>query len=471
MPARAKVVLYNPRAVFYAMPLALLAVGSALDPRRYDVVVLDGRLEQDPLARLVAECDGALLLGVTVLTGAPLRDALEVTRAVGRARPQVPVVWGGWHPSLFPLECLAEPAIDVVVAGQGEETLREVAERLASGSDMAGCAGTAYRREGRAVLNPPRPLRDLNDLPAHDYSLLPVERYFNSKGRRQIDYVSSQGCRFRCGFCADPNVYKRGWTGLAPQRVGEEIEGLWRRHRVEDVAFQDETFFTQASRVEAICDEFLTRGLPITWSATMRADQACRLDERLFAKARRAGLLRVMVGVESASQPTLDWMKKDMKVEQVTETAERLLRHGIGAIFNFIVGFPDEPEESVGLTLAFMKKLRALSPAFETPVFYYRPYPGTEIAEAARAGGLVFPKTLEEWADFDYVGRRGPWVSEELFRRVERARFYARHAFGPSGPLRWPLRAVSRWRCQRDFYGFPVEKRLFEWLRPPLPVS
>jgi radical SAM superfamily enzyme YgiQ (UPF0313 family) len=471
MASRGKVVLYNPRAVFFSMPLALVALGSALDPEAYQVVVVDGRLEADPLARLVDECDGALLLGLTVLTGAPLRDALDVTRGVKRALPGLPIVWGGWHPSLFPLECLAEPALDAVVVGQGEETLRELAQRLVQGRDLDGCPGTASRRGERPVLNPPRALGDLNALPRHDYSLIPLERYFRAKRRRQLDYVSSQGCRFRCGFCADPNVYKRAWSGLDPSRVGAEVAELCRRHGVEELAFQDETFFTQATRVEAICDELLARGVQAAWTATLRADQACRLSEALLAKAARAGLRRVMVGVESGSQATLDWMKKDMRVEQVLETAERLRRLGIGAIFNFIVGFPEESEESVSASLGLMKRLRALSPLFETPVFYYRPYPGTGIARAALERGYAFPRSLEEWAAFDYVGSRGPWVSEEMYRRVERAKFYARHAFGPSGPLRWPLRVASRWRCRRDYYGLPVEKRLLEWLRPPLAAS
>jgi radical SAM superfamily enzyme YgiQ (UPF0313 family) len=471
MAAPQKVVLYNPRAVFFTMPLALVAVGSALDRRRFEVVVVDGRLEADPVARAIAECEGALIFGASVLTGAPLKDALDVTRAVKRARPEVTTVWGGWHPSLFPLECLAEPALDVAVAGQGEEALREIADRLAEGQDLEGCLGIAIRKGGRPVSNPPRAIRDLNELPRHDYSLIPVERYFEAKQRRQIDYVSSQGCRFRCGFCADPNVYKRSWTGLSPQRVGDEVADLWRRYGIEEVAFQDETFFTQPARVESICDELLARGLRVPWTATLRADQACRLDEALWRKARGAGLSRVMVGVEAGSQRTLDWMKKDMTVEQVRDTAARLRSHGIAATFNFIVGFPGEPDESVAATLSLMKELRSLSPGFETPVFYYRPYPGTEIAEGARAQGYEFPRSLEEWADFDYVGSRGPWVSEGLFRRVERAKFYARHAYGPSGPLRWPLRAAARWRCRRDFYGFPLEKGLVEWLRPPLPVS
>jgi anaerobic magnesium-protoporphyrin IX monomethyl ester cyclase len=178
-----------------------------------------------------------------------------------------------------------------------------------------------------------------------------------------------------------------------------------------------------------------------------------------------------MVGVESGDQTMLDWMKKDATLEHVIATAERCARHGVGAIFNFIVGFPGEPPHAFEATLALVKRLRRLSPRFETPIFYYRPYPGTPIAEAARRTGYRFPGSLEGWADFDYVGARGPWITPEQYQRVEGLKFYARHAYGPGGPLRWPLRAVSRWRCARDFYGFPVEKRLAEWVRPPVSVS
>ncbi|HKZ82472.1 MAG TPA: cobalamin B12-binding domain-containing protein [Anaerolineae bacterium] len=120
---RRTVVLYNPKAVFWTMPLALVAVGSALDRSKYDVIIVDGRLEPDPIAALRAHIDDSTVyLGVTVLTGAPIRDALHVTRAIKEARPDLPIVWGGWHPSLFPEQCLAEPSVDAVVVGQGEDT-------------------------------------------------------------------------------------------------------------------------------------------------------------------------------------------------------------------------------------------------------------------------------------------------------------------------------------------------------------
>ncbi len=471
--ARRKVVLYNPRAVFHTMPLALLALASALDRHRYEPVIIDGRLEDDALARLTAETRDAFVLGVSVLTGAPLRDALHVTRQLRRARPDLPIVWGGWHPSLFARECVdEEQAIDVAVSGQGERTFVELLQCIEQGEGFTRCPGIAYRSvDGRIIVTAPRPLEDLAAFPAHDYGLLHVERYFLMKRRRQIDYVSSQGCRFRCAFCADPSVYKRAWSGLAPERIADEALVLQRRYQFEDLAFQDETFFTQPARVDAICEAFLLRRLDFTWSTTLRADQGCRMDDALYAKARRAGLTRVMVGVESGSQAQLDWMKKDATLEQVLDTAERLRRHDLAAIFNFIVGFPGEPREAFEASLALLKRLRRMSPRFETPVFYYRPYPGTPIAEAARADGHEFPSTLDDWGDFDYVGSRGPWITPQQYQHVERLKFYARHAWGPGGRLRWPLRALARWRCAHDVFAFPVEKALVERLRPPARLS
>lgn len=451
-----RVVLYNPRAVFYTMPLSLIAIASSLDREQVDVVIIDGRLEADPVRTVVDAAKGALCVGITVLTGTPIHDALAVSRAVKASQPDCPIVWGGWHPSLFASECLADQAVDIVVSGQGEDAFRHVVDRLIAGEPV----------EPRQA----RPLKDLNEFPAHDYALIPVEKYFALKGSRQIDYISSQGCRFRCAFCADPAVFARGWTGLAPERVADEVDFLHRRYALEDLAFQDETFFTNAARVDAIAGQFLSRNLPITWTATLRADQACRLGDDLFAKAVRSGLRRVMVGVESGSQEMLDRLQKDMKIDQVRTTAAMCTRHGVGAIFNFIVGFPGESEQSMQATLALAKELRRANAAFETPIFYYRPYPGNPMAEQSAERGYVFPQGLEEWADFDYVGGRGPWITPDQWRRVERFKFYTRHAWRP-GRWRWPLRAASQWRCDHDWYDLPVEKLIVDLVRPPQQVS
>jgi len=464
---RQKIILYNPRAVFYTMPLALVAIGSNLDPTRYDVRIIDGRLEDDPLRAVLSEIDDALCVGITALTGAPLQDALRITRAVRNRRRDLPIVWGGWHASLFPMETLSERGIDVTVQGQGEETFREIVERLDAGRTLEGTTGTTVRMGDDIVTNPPRAPIDVNDLPPHNYDLIPVERYFSLKRERQLDYISSAGCFFRCAFCADPFVYGRRWSGIEPTRMADEFELLWQRYRFKDLAFQDETFFTYNDRVVEMAEEFIRRDLRFTWTATMRADQGTRLSDDHLKLCVRSGLRWLMIGVEAGSQPMLDWMQKDVTIEQIIDCAHRCAKLGIQAVFPHIVGFPGESDQSIRATLEMAKRLRRISPKFSTPIFYFKPYPGSRIVDDVVRQGFRLPQSLEEWSEFDFVaGASGPWVTPEQHRLVEQFKFYNRIAGGHRTFWQRPLQRVAQWRCERNFFRFPIEKAVVERLKP-----
>lgn len=467
---RYKIVLYNPRAVFWTMPLALLAVGSALDRRKYEVVIVDGRI--DSPEKLRHELQDAHCLGLTVLTGAPLHDALAVTRTARSQFPELPIVWGGWHPSLFPEMCAAEPGVTAVVTGQGEETFAEIIACLLAGESLANVLGCGYKDEnGRVILNFPRVMRNINHFPQQDYSLIPVEEYFKQKGQRQLDYISSQGCRFRCNFCADPAVFNRGWYGFEPERMVSEISHLWHQYRFTDLALQDETYFTHPGRVAKIAEGFLREELDFTWFGTLRADQGKRTDDEIFALCKKSGLRQVMIGLEAGSQATIDLIQKDIKVEDMWITAEKLIRHDIGAIINVIVGFPDEPPESVAETLRVAKELRAMSSKFNLALFYFKPYPGNPIAERLKTQNYQFPATLEEWADFDYVGSSNDWLTKEQKQDIEHFKFYQRLAYNNGTLLRWPVKKLSRWRVENHNYKFPFDRQIIEWLKPPQVLS
>jgi anaerobic magnesium-protoporphyrin IX monomethyl ester cyclase len=113
-----------------------------------------------------------------------------------------------------------------------------------------------------------------------------------------------------------------------------------------------------------------------------------------------------------------------------------------------------------------VKRLRSMSPKFETPIFYFKPYPGSQITEEAVRQGYQLPQTLEEWADFDFIGSSGPWVTPERYRMIERFKFYIRFAWGPQTWPRRPLQWLAHWRCRRDFYDLPVEKLIVDRLKP-----
>src|SRR6185295_13828533 len=121
-----KVLLFNPKSEFYAMPLGLLAVGSALDAERFDVRIFDARIDATAASKLLAEAADAACVGITVFSGAPIAPALELSRELKRRFHGLPIVWGGWHRSILPEQCIASGAVDAVVIGQGEGTFAEL---------------------------------------------------------------------------------------------------------------------------------------------------------------------------------------------------------------------------------------------------------------------------------------------------------------------------------------------------------
>jgi len=461
------IVLYNPYAVFYTMPLALIAIGSYLDADKYNVVIIDARIEKNPLEKIkTALSNNGVCFATTVLTGAPIKDAQDISRKVKAFFPNIPVVWGGWHPSLFPEQTLNEPSIDVIVKGQGEITFKELLERFETNTSLEGLQGICYKNaENKVITNQERTMVDINDFPAFNYDLIHIPDYMKLSGRKQLDYISSQGCRFRCSFCADPFMYKRGWYGFSAERMGDEIEALWKKYKFEHVHFQDETFFTNSKRVKAIAEEFIKRKLPISWFGTMRADQGVRLDDEVWEICKQSGLEKVMIGMEAGSQEMLDYIQKDIKLEQVFDSAAKCIKYDIGINFSIIIGFPGESEESINSTLSMVTELRKMSSKFNMGIFYYKPYPGNKIADELLAKGFNFATSLEEWSDFDFVGtKKSEWIREEKVREIENYKFYQQLAFNRREiPV---LKNIAKWRIEKKMYAFPVERKLKEWLMP-----
>lgn len=454
------------------MPLALLAIGSALDPEKYEVVIVDGRISKSPLQDLEQHAENVLCLGVTCLTGAPLKDAYEVSKQFKEKHPTTPVVWGGWHTSLFGKETLEEcEFVDVSVQGQGEETFKELIESFETQKPLSEVKGICYRDGSKVIKNPPRAMINMDDLPPVDYSLIDVPSYFEKKDRKQLDYISSTGCYFRCSFCADPFVFQRKFSAISPERMIDEISALYQKYKFTDINFQDETFFTYPKRIKAIAEGFIERDIKVSWAATMRADQGVRIPEEDYELLVKSGLRRVLIGVESGSQEMMDWLSKDIKIEQVWECARRCKKYGISVIFPFIVGFPNETDASFDASIQMIKELSAMSPNFETPIFYFKPYPGSKITDDVTANGYQLPKSILDWSDFDYIGSSGPWVSDEKYQFVERFKFYNKLSKKRRSVLLKPLNKIALWRLSKDKYGFPIEKIVVEKLKKQQKLS
>ncbi|TAK67428.1 MAG: B12-binding domain-containing radical SAM protein [Bacteroidetes bacterium] len=464
------IVLYNPIAPYYTLPLQFLALASVIDKEKYSIHIIDARIEKNAKAahdKVIELLPNAACVGVSVITGSPIIDSIAISQLVKNHAPNVPVVWGGWHPSIYPEQCMRDGFADYCIFGQGEITFLELLDALESGDGFEKILGLAYIRNEQFFQNDERKFIDINQFPAYDYDLLPLETYFSLKNIRQIDYYSSQGCPYRCAFCADPFVYNRRWSGLKASRMLFDVFEIVKKYNVQDINFQDENFFANRNRVLQFCQGINEREMKFTWSATSRADQIAPLDDAFLQEVSRANLRKVVIGAESGSQEILDLMKKDTLAEEAIISAEKLSKHGIGAAFNFIVGFPEEGFENTLKTLYTIKEIKRINPNFDFGVFFFTPYPGTELFDYIVKKGYKVPQTLHEWCSIDFIKYSGYWVKEEERQYVERFKFYTKLGTESHYSRGWikPLQQLAAARIKKDFYNFPIEKELVNFVR------
>lgn len=448
------------------MPLGLVAVGSALPAPEFDVRIYDSRIDAGAAGRLIEDAAGACCVGMTVFSGSPIRPALELSRQLKQRYPQLPVVWGGWHPSILPEQCIGSGAVDAVVIGQGEATFAELVRAIEDRRRWSSIPGLALGGESSPVRTPPRPLVDMNSFPRADYELLDVESYFRHKGARQVDFSSSRGCPYRCTFCADPIIYKSKWTALRAERTVDELLRIHARYRMDEVSFLDDDLFASLKRIRALAEAFIDRKAPFGWKGTARADELCRLPEEFFPRLRQSGCRRITIGAESGSQKILDRIKKEYRVDEIVTAGRRAAAADIAVSFSFITGFPGETEADFGQTLEVIKQVRGISPKLEATIYFYSPYPGTELVAELQKRNFRLPERLEDWADFSIDDA---WLPDarRLSKRVESLNFYLRHAYtsAGSGAIRALLRIVSRLRCDNDWYHLALEPYLARLIR------
>ena len=177
--------------------------------------------------------------------------------------------------------------------------------------------------------------------------------------------------------------------------------------------------------------------------------------------------MKINVGAESGSQRILDQIKKEYEVEEIVNAARRAAKVGIAVSHSFITGFPGETEADFQCTLDVIKTLRRLDPNMETSVYFYSPYPGTELSRDLEKKGLRLPDRLEDWEHFNIEGAWLPRDNPRLVKRVQSLNFYLRHGYSAptNSPPRKLLRSLSRLRCEHDWYGFPIEQYLTEAFR------
>ena len=476
---RGKVVLLSPDYAGPPLgpPLGLLSLASPLLAAGYDVRIIDAKIEADWLQQAGQQTANALCFGVSLLTGPMIHQAIEASRLVKRLRPKLPVVYGGWHPSLLPEQTLAESFVDVVVRNQGEVTFLELVRRFEAGLAPEGVAGCSFKRGREICQNPDRPVSRIAELPSAAFEMADFDAYEKAGGGRSLTYATSVGCPYACNYCTDTVFYKRRFNAYPAERVVSEVTALVEKHALETVTLLDSNFLVDTKRAVRIAEGFIESGSRFRWKFQASTDLFCRLSDDEVRLMGRSGLDYAGFGSESGSEQVLELMNKPHQtVPDMFEAARKCEAAGVRANFNLILGFPGETEEHRRETLRVMAEIGR---RFESVTFspnLFTPYPGIEIWRELERRGMRQPENLAAWADLALGANVLPWMRGAAFEKVEQSmsllllasELAKRIRKAESRTERTLLQALRKpvgWRLRHQFYRWPVEVWLYETRR------
>ena len=327
-------------------PLGLLYVGGALIDNGHDVQLLDAEFGPIPVdavcERIMAQAPQAVLFGHSGSTSAhPV--VCEITRALRVRGLTATIVYGGVFPTYHWQDVIeAEPQIDVIVRGEGEETAPRLMAALAEGRPLDDIPGIAFRRQGLPVATQAAPMIADLDRCRIGWELIDHARYSYWGGKRAVVIQFSRGCPHLCNYCGQRGFWTR-WRHRDPQKLAAEIARLHREHGVEVFNFADENPSASRKAWQAFLEALIAEDIRITLVASTRADDIVR-DADILHLYKKAGFERFLMGMENTDEATLKLIRKGGTAQTDRQAIQLLRQHGILSMATWVVGFEDETD-------------------------------------------------------------------------------------------------------------------------------
>lgn len=477
------IILYYPRATRPAnrrFPLSVLALAAVLEGKE-EYRIVDGNLDLNPDKTIAAliQSHHVELLGVSVMPGPQMVAAMNSCKNIRRQFPKVPVVWGGYFPSIYTDATLNAKYVDYAVRGQGEQTLLELIEVVRGQRDISTVAGVSYKDAfGLHRSNPERTMLGPDDFPWSPFKSIPVEQYLRPSyfGKRTAAHQASIGCPFKCRFCGIGPAFGNRQKMESPARTEAILRHLVDEYQIDGVQFYDMNFFLREDHTRELMERLIP--LKLQWWCEGRVDIMSRYSDSTYELIRKAGCKMIFFGAESGSDWALKEMNKGITTDETLTVARRIRDYGIVPEFSFVVGNPHDPERDTRETLAFVRKIKRLNPSSEIIIQHYTPVPQREKMYGDVEDKIDFPLSLEEWATprwYDFTVRINPstpWMKTRTRKLIDNFETVVACRWPTVQDIRAPqwsrllLKTLSSWRYLLRFYAFPVELRMaHQWIQ------
>lgn len=398
----------HPRYTYHP-PQGLLYIANALKDAGFAVKIFHIRPEEvSEYAQKIVDLQ-PLFVGFSVFTGEAMRSYAWLCRKI-KSLSSTTIVWGNAHPTLIPEQCLNEDYIDIVVMGEGEITVVELASSFKTGTpELKAIKGIGFKDANKdVVINPERPFIENLDEYKPEWGLLDVGRYLTvfAGAKRALAISTSRGCPFDCGFCYNRKFNRQRWRAHSVEYVTSLAGELKEKYSIDGIIITDDNFFVDKERAFKIARKI---GLPYyceTRSSYFNEDFGRALDE---TKCRA-----VLLGMESGSNRVLNFINKRTTVKENLDAVRVVSKYSsITVSGSFIVAFPGETEEECKETMALIVQLLEMKKEMNFTLGYYLPYPGSRLYELAREKGFIPPARTEDWQDLDR------WASETRINWVD----------------------------------------------------
>lgn len=370
-------------------PLGLAYMAAVLEQNSFEVKIVDCPVCEMDHEKLKAELASfqPTIVGIGAMTPI-IESALKSAHVAKEVCPDAKVVMGGPHATFADKQILSdEKDVDVIVRGEGEETLLELARQSPELHKIGDIKGITFRKDNQIVQSPDRPfIQNLDALPLPAYKYIPIKRY-RITGMKLLPIISSRGCPFQCSFCVASQMFGARYRARNPKNVLDEMEWLRDEYDAEGIAFQDDTLTFDKKRTLEICDGMIQRKLKLPWGCSSRADVVTK--EVLFKMA-KAGCDEICFGVESGCQRIRDSLKKRVTTEQCENAVKWAKEAGIFVTVSVILGYPGETRETLQESLDFVRKVEP----DDVWLCHATPYLGTELRALVESNGW---KMEEDW--------------------------------------------------------------------------